>query len=134
MGKQVIEKFRDALVKVGLGDRASEVNDYLEYGSLGESACSNLNDLIEYKIGNDECESGYNLTIEEVDKNGGEGEGEYYNQVFKVTVTTPESIEVFYIESEGHYDSWEGVSYYCGWDTFHEVKPVEVKVTQYVAV
>lgn len=63
--------------------------------------------------------------IIEVDREGGEGEGEYYHIVFKID--HPEH-GVGYIKVVGYYDSWNGTEWYNQPTMCH---PVEVTVIEY---
>lgn len=67
-----------------------------------------------------------NMTIEQVQRYGGEGQGEQYYYVYKITDTRTD--EFAYIKYAGYYDSWNDT------DWFGEcilVTPVEKTITVY---
>ena len=63
--------------------------------------------------------------IEEIDQQGGEGEGDHWQSVkfFKN--------HNIYIKVVGFYTSHEGTDFYSGWDCCSQVVPVERKVVFY---
>ena len=52
----------------------------------------------------------YHLNVEEIEQVGGEGEGEDYHVVFKITDKV--SNEEVYIKFDGSYDSYNGTEWY----------------------
>lgn len=64
--------------------------------------------------------------VEHVETIGGEDEGSYFAEIYKIDHPTKGS---GYIEYTGSYDSWNGVDWSYG--KVLMVKPVEVLVTQY---
>ena len=67
------------------------------------------------------------ITAKHEDNHGGEGEGDRYWSVYSFT---DESGAKIFIQFDGYYASYVGSEY----DTYFEVKPKEVLVTQYFRV
>lgn len=66
------------------------------------------------------------IDFELVDSYGGEGEGETYYKVFKIT--NKQTNEEVFIKFDGFYDSWNGTEW--EYDPFF-VKPVEKTIIDY---
>lgn len=68
--------------------------------------------------------------ITEAQQKGGEGQGEEYYNVFKITQTTGD-LETIYIKISGYYSSYEGAYYESFKDCVSLVKPVEKTIIVY---
>jgi len=66
--------------------------------------------------------------IENVDRKGGEGEGEEWYTVFYFPKHD------VYLKCDGFYESYNGTEFYNGWDDCFEVKPQEKTITVYQSI
>jgi hypothetical protein len=69
------------------------------------------------------------VLITEIDREGGEGKGDYYHVVYKVTLPTQEQ---FFAKIVGYYNSWDGINWYYA--SAKEAKAVEKTITVYEEV
>ena len=67
-----------------------------------------------------------NFTIEQIEQFGGEGKGDEYWYIYKITELN--SGEYCYIKYEGYYNSWNGTTWI---DECYFVKPVEKTIVVY---
>ena len=72
------------------------------------------------------------LTITEVDQNGGEGQGDNYDVTFKIKSTTDDPADTVHVTVTLNYSSYEGII----WDYpyFSYTAPTEVTVIRYQTV
>lgn len=71
-----------------------------------------------------------NLLVTSVDSYGGEGQGESYYSVVKIT--REDGSDETYMRTDGFYSSYDGVEHYGGFDSCcYLVEPVQVMKTEY---
>ena len=84
------------------------------------SGNTKFNSILQKLLAKDE------IVVEYVESFGGEGSGDDYWTVYKISNTT----ETTYIRFQGWYASYHGAEF----TETHEVKPIQVTVTQYELV
>lgn len=87
-----------------------------------------MDDYGNYDIQYKNYENDYYLVESEVDAYGGEGQGEEYWKVSRVL--DKRTNEVFFIQFDGHYTSWDGTDWSENY--WNIVIPKEVKVVKWI--
>lgn len=114
MGLNKMETYEEVVEYInGLIDQLEADQSWIEGWQSDGHTCESLTYVL--------SDAGLNV-LEEVDREGGEGEGQYYHVVFKVS---REGYEDTFIKFVGNYDSWNGVDYY---DDFTITKKVQKTV------